>query len=124
MNYSFLTGLNKYTLPYCIFSKLPATTSATSSRVACRVLNPICSAKQSAGRYGFFLQTLYAFIALFSVNLFSCAMVLSVENMFTMYIKFMKRASSFQKRVIGFRKRAFRSIKYICYVVRITYVEK
>lgn len=123
MSSSFFTGLNRYTLPYCIFSKIPASTSVISSRVVCLGLKPICSAKQIAGRYGFFLQALYAFLAPASVNLFSCAIILSVENMFTTYINLMNRASKIKKRVLRFRKHASRSIKYICYAVFITYMQ-
>lgn len=114
MSYSFFTGLNRYTFPYCIFSKTPVSTSETSSLVACRVLKPICSAKQTAGRNGYLLQVLYAFTAPFSVNRFSCGIYQSIKMTRPLYINFMKRVCRFLKRVS-------RSIKYICNVVLLTY---
>lgn len=114
MNYSFLMGLNKYTFPYCIFSKIPASTSAVSSLVVCLVLNPICSAKQIAGRYGLFLQLLYAFNASFSVNRFSCATKSPSKLMWKLYIILMNRASRYMEHVLSNLMRASKSIKYIC----------
>lgn len=103
-------GLKRYILPIFICSKF---SFLTSSCVIYRALNPSLSAIQTAGIYGFFLHSLYAFFNNTSVSFFSCAMLSLTKYMNYTYKYFMYHVFSSMNHVI-------RNIKYICNMVHIT----
>lgn len=116
-------GLNRYTFPYCIFSNSPSPTRVISSRVVCLALKPICSAKQIAGKYGFFLHTLYAFLAFVTVNRFSCAIKTPAKDMYARYIYLLNHVSKIKENVYRYAKHVSKSIRYICNVLGMMYIQ-